>query len=116
MYAKVENNKVTSTRLPKTATLLDGRTVSGFNLLSPEQLKVEGWLPLEENKPAYNPETEHLTNMHYIIGEDIVTRTWDVEVLPIEPQEPEIDYEKLALYEAIAGLQERLEALEGGSE
>lgn len=36
--------------------------------------------------------------------------------ITLQPVAPQIDAEKLALYEAIAGLDERLRALEGGGE
>ena len=57
MYAYVLNNIVERQgRLPKTWTLKDGRTVSGYNLLDEEILKQEGWLPLEDIQPEYNNE------------------------------------------------------------
>lgn len=60
MYARVENGQVTQIGLPTTGTLKDGRTVSNYNLLPQKVLKAEGWLPCEEVKPEYNPETQYL--------------------------------------------------------
>lgn len=60
MYAKVENKTVTQIGLPSTGTLKDGRTVSNYNFLPKDILIKEGWLPCEEVKPEYNPETQYL--------------------------------------------------------
>jgi hypothetical protein len=46
---------------------------------------------------------------------DSITVTVSAYSVPLPPQ-PEIDYEKLALHEAIAGLEERMTCQEGGHE
>ena len=116
MFMKILYGEIVESNLPKKGTLSDGSTVSNYHLLDDQVLKAEGWLPVEEIKPEYNQEIEYLFNPQYEIQEDKVIKTWQVTQIINEPQEPQIDHEKLALYEAIAGLQERLEALEGGNE
>lgn len=87
VYAYIENGQVKRTgRLPRTWRMKDGRTVSGFHLMSSETHKSEGWLPLVENKPAYNPETEMLKFDNYEILGNKVIRHYTVEPLPEEPQ------------------------------
>ena len=45
---QVINGKIKhNTSLPKTGTLKNGSTVSGYHLLDEEILLDEGWLPLE---------------------------------------------------------------------
>ena len=74
--------------LPKTGTLKDGSTVSGYHLLDIEILKDEGWLPLEDIQPEYDEETQYLVNDGYEILEDKVIKKYRIEEIP-ELQEPE---------------------------
>ena len=93
MYAKVENGIVTQAYLP-TSGVLNGRTVSNYNLLPESVLLAEGWLPLVENKPEYDDATQRLRLTGYTVESDKVT----------------------ANYEAVAKLptaEERIEAMEG---
>ena len=78
-YAKVENGQVTQIGLPTTGTLQDGSTVSGYNLLPESVLLDEGWLPLVDNKPEYDEETEYLENAGYTIGETEVIINYTVK-------------------------------------
>lgn len=71
--------------LPKTGQLKDGRTVSGYDLLPNETLMNEGWLPLEEQKPEYDEETQLLQFGEYIIEEDKVIAVYTVIDVPQEP-------------------------------
>ncbi|HZK00299.1 MAG TPA: hypothetical protein VFC79_09835, partial [Tissierellaceae bacterium] len=70
--------------LPKVGTLSDGTTVSGYHLLDVEILKAEGWLPLEDNPPTYNSETEYLIQDGYEILEDKVKKKYKIELIPEE--------------------------------
>lgn len=86
---QVINNKITKYALPKTGTLKDGRTVSGYHLLDEETLKDEGWLPLEDMIPEYDEETQYLVNDGYEILEDKVLKKYRIESIS-EPQ-PNMD-------------------------
>lgn len=76
---RVENGVVTEARLPRRGRLQDGRSVSNYHLLDPAILKAEGWLPLVDEPPAHNPETEVLQHVGYDIRADSVTKLYEVE-------------------------------------
>ncbi len=59
---QIEGGQIIKYNLPKVGTLKDGSTVSGYHLLDEETLKQEGWLPLEDIKPEYNPDTQYLVD------------------------------------------------------
>ena len=81
---QVINNKITKYTLPKTGTLKDGRTVSGYHLLDEETLREEGWLPLEDIRPEYDIETQYLANDGYEVLEDKVIKKYRIEDIPEE--------------------------------
>lgn len=83
--------------LPKVGTLKDGRTVSGYHLLDNEILLDEGWLPLEDNPPEYDIETQYLVNDGYEILEDKVIKKYRIEdiVEEVEPRDLEQEIEEL---------------------
>lgn len=85
---QVLDGEITKYSLPKTGTLKDGRTVSGYHLLDEEILTQEGWLPLEDIKPEYDENTQYLIDDGYEILEDRVIKKYRVEDIP-EPEEPE---------------------------
>ncbi|ERN52820.1 hypothetical protein M3689_07155 [Alkalihalophilus marmarensis] len=88
-YAHVKDGEVTlSGRLPKTWTKKDGTTVSGFHLLPEEDIKEEGWLPLIEDKPEFDPDTHYLRFSSYEIREDKVIRLYEVIEQPVEELAP----------------------------
>lgn len=114
-YVQVIDGKITKYVLPRTGTLQDGSTVSGYHLLDKETLKSEGWLPVEEQKPDFNVDTEILVFAGYKLQEDKVIRNYVVHTI----QQPESESQKAFVnpdtadaYEAIAALNERLKALE----
>jgi hypothetical protein len=76
MYAKVVNGQVTQAHLP-TSGVLNGRTVSNYNLLPESVLLAEGWLPLVENKPEYDADTQELQLMGYTVETDRVTANYE---------------------------------------
>lgn len=86
---QVINGEITQHSLPKTGTLKDGRTVSGYHLLDEDILREEGWLPLEDMIPEYDEETQYLANDGYEILEDKVIKKYIVESIS-EPQ-PNMD-------------------------
>lgn len=78
-YVKVEGNQVVATELPEVGVLKDGRTVSGYHLLPEDALKEEGWLPLVDNPPTYDPSSEVLKFVGYDIKETKVIAKYEVE-------------------------------------
>ncbi len=85
-YAKVESGQVTQVGLPTTGTMTDGSTVSGYDLLPENVLLSEGWLPLVEDRPEYDFETEYLEHAGYTVGATEVTVNYTVK--QIEPVTP----------------------------
>lgn len=81
MYVKVVNGQVVCVGLPTCGVLVDGRCVSGYNLLPPETLAAEGWLPLELNQPEYNPEIQTLNLVGYTIQSNKVIANYEVVVM-----------------------------------
>jgi hypothetical protein len=88
---QVIEGKIKQYSLPKTDTLKNGSTVSGYHLIDEEILKEEGWLPLEDIQPEYDENTQYLTSDGYEILEDKVIKKYKVENIP-RPQQNEIDY------------------------
>jgi hypothetical protein len=96
-YAKVENGQVTQTNLPKTGILtageLAGYSVSDYDKLPEDILLAEGWLPVTDNLPVFNPETEYLEHAGYIIGETEVVTNYNVKLKePVTYEPTELDY------------------------
>lgn len=93
---QVINGKITQHSLPKTGTLKNGSTVSGYHLLDGETLLEEGWLPLEDVEPEYDEETQYLVNDGYEILEDKVIKKYRIEEIPEreEPRDLEVEIEE----------------------
>lgn len=81
MYARVESGQVVSIGPVPTSYA----NISGFHLLSDEELKVYGFYPFEDNYPTYDPMTEKVVNNGYDIQEDKVVV--DYSVLPLSQEE-----------------------------
>ena len=94
---QVINGEIKQYSLPKTGKLKDGSTVSGYHLLDEEVLLDEGWLPLEDNPPEYDEETQYLVNDGYEILEDKVIKKYRIEEIPEreEPRDLEAEVEEL---------------------
>ena len=94
---QVINGEITQHSLPKTGTLSDGSTVSGYHLLDEETLLDEGWLPLEDIQPEYDMKTQYLANDDYEILEDKVIKKYRIEdiVEEVEPRGLEQEIEEL---------------------
>ena len=105
---QVINGEIKQYSLPKVGTLSDGRTVSGYHLLDEEVLLDEGWLPLEDNPPEYDMETQYLVTDDYEILEDKVIKKYRVEDIP-EPQPSEVEVYK----NKIAELEEVIDTMLG---
>ena len=94
---QVINGKIAQYSLPKTGTLKNGSTVSGYHLLDEEVLLDEGWLLLEDNPPEYDVETQYLVQDGYEILEDKVIKKYRIEEIPEreEPRDLEAEVEEL---------------------
>ena len=94
---QVINGEIKQYSLPKTGILKDGSTVSGYHLLDEETLKEEGWLPLGDNPPEYDRETQYLINDGYEILEDKVIKKYKIEDISEreEPRDLEVEIEEL---------------------
>jgi hypothetical protein len=86
---QIIDGKIKQYQLPKVGTLKNGSTVSGYHLLDDDILRDEGWLPLEDNPPEYDEETQYLVQDGYGILEDKVIKKYRIEEIP-EP-EPSLD-------------------------
>ena len=78
---KVINGEVTPATLPKSDKLHDGRTVSNYHLLPADVLLQEGWYPLEQQIPEYDPETQYIELDRYEIGVGKVTQVYKVQTI-----------------------------------
>ena len=99
---QVINREIKQYSLPKVGTLKDGRTVSGYHLLDEDTLKEEGWLPLEDNPPDYDEETQYLATDDYEILEDKVIKKYNiVDITEPQPNEVEVLNNKIAELEQV---------------
>jgi hypothetical protein len=73
-YCLVENNQITAG--PKSIPT-SWKNISGLNLLDDTALKARGWLPYIDTKPAFNVDTQYLSN-EKIISENAVTETYTI--------------------------------------
>lgn len=94
---QVINGEIKQYSLPKVGTLKDGRTVSGYHLLDEEVLLNEGWLPLEDNPPLYDINTQYLAPDGYEILEDKIIKKYRIEEISEreEPRNLEVEIEEL---------------------
>lgn len=94
---QVINSEIKQYNLPKTGTLKNGSTVSGYHLLDENILKDEGWLPLEDVKPEYDEEIQYLVNDGYEILEDKVIKKYRIEDIAeeVEPRDLEQEIDEL---------------------
>ena len=94
---QVINGEIAQYSLPKTGTLKNGSTVSGYHLLDEEILLDEGWLPLEDIQPEYDEEIQYLFTDGYEILEDKVIKKYRIEDIPEreEPRDSEVEIEEL---------------------
>ncbi|HYE80888.1 MAG TPA: hypothetical protein VEG39_01840 [Clostridia bacterium] len=102
-YAKVENGQVVQVGLPKVGILTQGEnagcTVSGYDKLDEATLLAEGWLPVFDNPPEYDPETQYLEHAGYtIVGAEILAE-YNVKQREYTPAPPTPE-EKIADLEA----------------
>ncbi len=91
-WNKVASGQIVEQRLPRTGRLSDGSSVSNYHKLPTETLISEGWLPVVEDKPEYDPETELLQVESVNILSDQVLYTYTAVAKPEpEPVPPRID-------------------------
>jgi hypothetical protein len=100
MYAKIDNGNVIQVGLPTSGCLYDGSSVSNYNLLPDSVLLAEGWLPLIENKPEFNPETQGLRLTGYTIEETQVVANY-VIVTKLPTVEERLDATEAVLMDVL---------------
>jgi hypothetical protein len=81
MYAFVQGGEVVRVGLPKSGCLSNGCTVTNYHNQPESVLLSEGWLPYEENKPEYNPETHYLQFSGYDIQQDKVVANYEAVLI-----------------------------------
>lgn len=82
-FALVQNGTVVRTgAVPSVWKLKTGQSVSGFNLLSPQEQAAEGWLPLVENRPALTAAQTYGPPV-FTIGTTSVTADYPVVSRPV---------------------------------
>lgn len=87
---QIKDNQVIQTELPSSGYLANGESVSGYNLLTQEELSAEGWLPSEDIKPIYDEATQMLVA-------DTCTIQADKVIVNYKAIEKPIDYAGLTL-------------------
>lgn len=87
-YAKIVDGIVVQVGL-LSAGSINGCSVSGYDLLPPEVLRVEGWVPLVDEPPEYDPSTQQLLLTGYTIQENQVVALYEIHSKPVEP--PTVD-------------------------
>ena len=90
---QVINGEIAQYSLPKTGTLKNGSSVSGYHLLDEEILLEEGWLPLEDIPPEYDEETQYLISDGYEILEDKVIKKYRIEEIPKREEHRDLEAE-----------------------
>ncbi len=111
-YARVKDGQVTQLGLPTTGVLtlagFEGRSVSGYDKLpymseNPEEptLQKEGWLPLEDNPPEYDPEAEYLEHAGYTINTDSIVVNYAVKQIQPAINAPTTEERLAAIEEAL---------------
>jgi hypothetical protein len=102
MYVKIENGTVTYVGVLVCGVLSDGRCVSNYNLLPPETLLAEGWLPLELNEPEYDPATQELQLTGYTINADKVIANYTaVDIVHVPTVEERLECAEAVLMDMI---------------
>lgn len=89
-YAKINPLQ---TYLPYAAQLSNGTWVSNYHLLPEETLRQEGWLPLIDEQPTYNPETHYLQFIDAVEQNGSIVMNYEVRELP--PDEIDLLLEEL---------------------
>lgn len=112
MLVKVKDRQVVEAGLPKIGTLSDGRLVTNYDLLPPDALTAEGWLPLEHDMPAYDTATQEAVFDRYDIQADKVIVRYTVQEKPA-PQ-PVMPTEQEVLRDYVLDLDYRLIMMELG--
>lgn len=112
-YAQVRAGAIVRVGLPAVGRLSDGREVSNYDQLDAATLAAEGWLPVTEDRPDYDPATQQLTLDHYEIGDTAVTGVYVVGPIPAPPTAPPTADQFAALQSAVATL--TMQVLTGGA-
>lgn len=89
MLYQVKDNKITFRSVPHTYTHEDGSQTVGYNLLSPEELALEGWLRVVDHTPEYDKNTQRLELESETILPDRVNVVYKVVDIPKRMTEQE---------------------------
>lgn len=81
-YALVSDGTVTRLGLPSSGTLKDGRAVSNYSKLDDRTLAAEGWLPVVEDRPSFDPKRCRLEGPEYAVETSRVVARYTVKPLP----------------------------------
>lgn len=84
-YAKIENGAVQIYHsLPQNYTFADGSNTGNFADMSADIHKAEGFLPLEDSPPAYDPQLYTLEHDGYEVTEKVIRQKYKVTPIPQE--------------------------------
>jgi hypothetical protein len=100
-FVRVENGVVVQRGLPSTGFLKDGRGVSGYDQLPENVLKEEGWLPIVDNHPTYNPDTEYLETVEPTVTDNEVIENYIIKQREPLVQVPTVEDRLVAVEEAL---------------
>lgn len=82
MWAYINNNTVTTIQpeLPKV-----WENISNFHMLSADEVRPYAWLPLSQNIPAHDADTEIAVSQGYSISETAVVEDFAIAPKPVTP-------------------------------
>lgn len=85
MYAKVENGEVVELmqKLPKHHTFANGNRTGNFDIIDTATQVAEGYYPVEDVRPNYNPNTQSLLFARYDIEAAVVKRVYQSANIPL---------------------------------
>jgi len=83
-YGYVVDGQILRLGLPQNWKTEDGGDIIGFNLLSVEELKAHGWLPIEQGEmPEYDQATQYTQHTGYDVQEDKIAYVYTVMTYPV---------------------------------
>lgn len=102
-YARVVKGKAVETVLPKNGYRYDGRAVSNYRYLPEDELRKDGWLPVEIDKPKLR-EGQSDTGPSYTVEKDKIVKHYEAINRPVIGE--------VEQYDSIKELKVRVENLE----
>lgn len=86
-YGYVVNNQILKIGLPKSWTNKNGQDISGFDLLSTEELQLEDWFPIVDERPEHDQATQYIQQYGYIFDVDKIKVGYNI----FDIQQPVVD-------------------------